>query len=70
MQRFPFICQPSAIWQDGSCLPTVHADIPRPCVLTLSYGEQVAEIVGVSLGGWRLEALNLTQHEVVVSGQV
>lgn len=39
-------------------------------VLTLSYSEQVAEICGGHLGGWWLEALYLTQHEVIVGRQV
>lgn len=43
---------------------------PHLCVLTLSYSEQVAKLCGGSLGGWWLKALNLTQHEVIVSRQV
>ena len=39
-------------------------------VLTLSHSEQVAEVGVGRLGGRRLEALNLTQHEVIVSGQI
>lgn len=39
-------------------------------VLTLRHGEQAAKVVGDSLRGWRLEAFNLSQHEVVVGGQI
>lgn len=52
-----------------SSLP-VNAKVLGLCALTLGYGEQVAEVVGVRLGGWRLEALHLTQHKVIIGGQV
>ena len=39
-------------------------------LLTFSYCEQVAKISSGWVGGRRLKALNLTQHEVIVIGQV